>query len=115
MSIDLLLLAACQYYCRPMLMPVSYRLVTVLPLGCCAYVSSHSYHIRSLRERGHRLPYCLRSAVTLLSAPLLPYCLRSTVTLLFAAAVCCCRLLLLPLRSSRTAFQKINRKGTLVF
>ncbi|WP_318785398.1 hypothetical protein [Methanimicrococcus hacksteinii] len=31
--------------------------------------SSHSYHIRSLRERGHRLPPVFRF-------PLLPYCFR---------------------------------------
>ncbi|WP_318785915.1 hypothetical protein [Methanimicrococcus hacksteinii] len=44
------------------------------------YASSHFYHIRSLRERGHRLPSVFRLAqITLLFA-------FAVVTLLFAFA-----------------------------
>ncbi|WP_318786131.1 hypothetical protein [Methanimicrococcus hacksteinii] len=93
-------------------------LTTVLPLGIVLpYVSSHSYHIRSLRERGHRLPYRFRlhcyltvsvCAATLpFPFALLPYrfCCRcyltvsvctATLPFPFAAAtlpvpLCCCR------------------------
>ncbi|WP_318785977.1 hypothetical protein [Methanimicrococcus hacksteinii] len=73
-------------------------------------VSSHFYHIRSLRERGHRLPYCFRfAAVTLLFPfcrcyltvsvlPLLPYCFRfAAVTSPFPFCRCYLTVSVLPL------------------
>ncbi|WP_318785478.1 hypothetical protein [Methanimicrococcus hacksteinii] len=66
--------------------------------ACAPYASSHFYHIRSLRERGHRLPYCFCSAVTLLfpfaaATLLFPFhgCLAVSVNTVAALQTCLCR------------------------
>ncbi|MDV0445894.1 hypothetical protein MmiAt1_14950 [Methanimicrococcus sp. At1] len=63
-------------------------LLCVLPLLSAMWnvfpLASHFYHIRSLRERGHRLPYCFRLL-------LLPYRFRKyscRLVGLFAAVAC---------------------------
>ncbi|MDV0445886.1 hypothetical protein MmiAt1_14870 [Methanimicrococcus sp. At1] len=87
--------------------------VTVLPVFllfsaqfCSAY-PSHFYHIRSLRERGHRLPYCFR-------LPLHLFCqLFCDCRLL--SATCRSHLPLAPASRARTARFSKNKFKTNAF